>query len=148
MAPRIADSLKPACVWDKFPIHQGKQRDTLFLRTGKKPVPTTKTYRNPIREALELQAELESGGIQSQAELAKKRGVSRAKVTQALNLLKLDEGIRVFILDLDDTDERLKLFTQRRLRSLVQMSQEEQQRMFWKWTILLNDNQTKDFYTD
>ncbi|MCZ6636236.1 MAG: hypothetical protein O7G87_22800, partial [bacterium] len=60
LAPRTADSLKPACVRDKFPIHQGKQRDTRFFRIGKKPIEQPKTYKNPVKEAVELQKILDA----------------------------------------------------------------------------------------
>ena len=36
---------------------------------------------------------LEQGLVQSQADLARRLGVSRAKITQTLNLLKLDTEI-------------------------------------------------------
>ena len=50
-----------------------------------------------------------------------------------LNLLKLDEEIQSFILSLDSTDEQLKIVTERRLRSLVQIRDREvQRRMFWE----------------
>ena len=64
---------------------------------------------------------LDSGETGTKAELANKLGVSRAKVTQVLNLLKLDEACKRFILALDEKDERLKLLTERRLRQLTQI---------------------------
>jgi len=132
LAPRIADSLKPACVWDKFRLHQGKQRDTQFLRIGEKPVKEPKTYTNPVKEAMALQVQLDSGGFESRAELAKKMGVSRAKITQMLNLLDLDAEIVEFMLSLSETDERLAVLTERRLRMLVQMPEGEQRTNFWE----------------
>lgn len=52
-----------------------------------------------------------------------------------LNLLKLDEQIQSFILTLDRSDERLKTVTERRLRSLVQISDPEvQKEQFMKMT--------------
>ena len=76
---------------------------------------------------------LDSGFITSQADLAYYLGVSRAKVTQMLNLLKLDTGIRDFMLELEDTDERLRVLTERRLRPLTQSGDRNfQWTQFWE----------------
>ena len=49
---------------------------------------TGRTFRNPIFVALELHAEMKRDGI-SQAELARRHGLSRARVHQWLTLLEL-----------------------------------------------------------
>ena len=60
-------------------------------------------------------------------------GVSRSRIVQMLNLLKLDEEILSLILGLDSSDERLKILTERRLRPLVQIRDREiQSRAFWE----------------
>jgi len=87
-----------------------------------------KTYTNPIKTALHYHTMLEQGLVQSQADLARHLGISRAKVTQMLNLLKLDEKIQEFILGLEETDERLKVLTERRLRELVKVEDEKVQK--------------------
>ena len=46
-------------------------------------------YRNPIYLACQWQKDLAEGKYDSRADLSRKLGVSRAKVTQVLNLLKL-----------------------------------------------------------
>lgn len=63
---------------------------------------------------------LEQGLVQSRADLARYLGVSRAKVTQVLSLLKLAPEIQDFIANLDETDKQLQILSERRLRSLVQ----------------------------
>ena len=73
---------------------------------------------------------LDDGQAQSQTELAKILGVSKSRVTQILNLLELDEEVREFILGLEDTDERLKVLTERRLRSLARLDREIQKEKF------------------
>ena len=75
-----------------------------------------------MKLALQYNEILESGIIASQADLARQLGVSRAKVTQIMNLLKLAPEIRDFIANLEDTDERLQLLTERRLRPLVRIT--------------------------
>lgn len=54
---------------------------------------------------MKYKAYLDSGEVKSRADLARKLGVSRAKVTQMLNLLKLDKAIQIFIAGFDDTGE-------------------------------------------
>ncbi len=51
-----------------------------------------KTCRNPVIYAMELRDRMEVEGI-SRAELARKLGVSRARVTQWLDLLELPEEV-------------------------------------------------------
>jgi len=50
-------------------------------------------YRNPIFLAREWQKDLSEGKFSSRADLSRKMGVSRARVTQVLNLLKLPEDV-------------------------------------------------------
>jgi len=71
---------------------------------------------------------LDNGKAKSQADLARILGVSRAKVNQMLDLLKLYVEIREFILNLDEKDERLKVITERRLRQLTKIKNVEHQR--------------------
>lgn len=92
-----------------------------------------KWYPNPIKVALKYKEMLDLGQAESQADLARILGVTRAKVTQMLNLLKLDDEIQAFMRDLDETDERLKVLTERRLRRLMKTEQGKCQREeFWK----------------
>ena len=50
-------------------------------------------YRNPIYLAREWQKDLSERKYRSRADLSRELGVSRARVTQVLNLLKLPEDI-------------------------------------------------------
>ena len=52
-----------------------------------------KIYRNPVYLAKEYKQMIDSGEVKNQAELARIKGISRARVTQILNLLKLDKSI-------------------------------------------------------
>ena len=125
-------SLNKSVVWDKFHVFQGRRGKTSFIDIGTSPQLKPNTYPNPIKEAIHYRWMLDSGKAKSQADLAHRLGVSRARVTQMMNLLKLDEEIQEFILGLEDTDKRLKVLTERRLRSLVQNKEAEIQReLFW-----------------
>ena len=75
-----------------------------------------RTYRNPIIYAQELADEMKKEGL-SQAELARKHGLSRARVHQWLSLLKLPKMKIILMQAMGDKWER-KLLTERSLRKL------------------------------
>ena len=76
---------------------------------------------------------LEKGHIQSQRALAKQVGISQPKIHLILQMLKLDEEIKDFILKLDDSDPELNFLSVYRLQSLFQLkSKERQRRKFWQ----------------
>jgi len=52
-----------------------------------------KAYRNPIYLAREYKRMIDNGQVKNQADLARKLSISRARVTQVLNLLKLNKDI-------------------------------------------------------
>jgi hypothetical protein len=64
-----------------------------FQTAVKSPSTSKKTYRNPIYLAKEYKRMIETGKVKNQAELARIKGISRARVTQILNLLKLDDKV-------------------------------------------------------
>ena len=64
-----------------------------FQTAVKKPSTTKKTYRNPIYLAKKYRKMIDSGEVKNQAELARIKGISRARITQILSLLKLDSLI-------------------------------------------------------
>jgi DNA repair protein RadC len=68
---------------------------------------------------------IDSGEAKNQAELARIKGISRARVTQILNLLKLDFLI---IKELEKLGDPLKakIITERMLRPYVNKSQQEE----------------------
>jgi len=106
-------------LWDEFSIFVEKQRAGKGFRIGKKPAEEPKVYRNVVREAFAYKDLLSVVG--SQAALAEKLSVSRAKVTQILNLLGLDQEILEFMHSLDETDAQLKVLTERKLRHIVKL---------------------------
>ena len=129
----IGGYAEPPCVWDKFQVYQGHEWQTPVILIGTPPPSPPKLYPNPIKMALEYKKMMEAGQTKSQAELVRHLGTSRAKVTQMLNLLKLDGEIQEFILGLSETDERLKIMTERKLRPLAILADKEiQRKRFWK----------------
>ena len=83
-----------------------------------------KTFRNPIIQAKEMKLEMELNNL-TRADLARKLEISRARVTQFLNLLKLSEELIAEIERMGDHWGR-RLVTERMLRSrLTKASYEE-----------------------
>jgi hypothetical protein len=63
---------------------------------------------------------LEKGAVKNSAELARKEGLSRARVTQILNLTKLAPEIRNYLMTIADRKD-LKILTERRLREIAKI---------------------------
>jgi hypothetical protein len=74
-------------------------------------------YRNPIYLARQWQIELAEGKYSSRANLSREFGVSRARVTQVLNLLKLPREIIEKAITLGDPLTK-PIVTERNLRPL------------------------------
>ena len=124
-------------VWDYFPIHHIRRNKKPIIAIGHKPKKQFVTQKlhhpNYIKKVLYYQELLEKGYFESQTALAKQVGISRNKIRLTLQLLKLDEEIKDFILRLDDTDPGLNFLTVYRLQSLFQIQNKERQRReFWK----------------
>ena len=124
-------------VWDHFPIHHFRRNNKPIIAIGhkkKKQLLIQKLqHPNYLKKAMYYHELLEKGHVQSQTALAKQVGISRTKTRLILQLLKLDEEIKDFILKLDDSDPRLDFLSVYRLQPLLQVkSKERQRRKFWK----------------
>ena len=73
---------------------------------------------NWYRKALKYQRMLHRGVVRSKAELARKEGLSRARVTQILNLTKLAPKIQNYLMTNTDRKD-LKILTERKLREIA-----------------------------
>ena len=73
-----------------------------------------------FRKALEWQALLQSGQVHNQAEIARREGISRARVTQLMGLQRLAPEIQVHILSMPNAVRRPAI-TERALRSIAQI---------------------------
>ena len=80
-----------------------------------------KTYRNPIYLAKEYKEIIDSGEAKNQAELARLKGISRARVTQILRLLKLDKNIIDNLEQIGDPMDR-KVISEKELRKIIHLS--------------------------
>ena len=75
------------------------------------------SYQNVLRE---------DNRVNSQAALARKLGLSKARLTQIMNLLKLAPEIRSYIKKLDDL-ELLNYFNEKRLRPIAGIEDKQTQ---------------------
>jgi hypothetical protein len=82
-------------------------------------------YRNPICLAKEWQRALDDDEYASLAALARQLRISRARVTQLLNLLELSPDVIEMISSLGDP-MRSPVITERRLRPLLNLTDNEQ----------------------
>jgi len=58
---------------------------------------------------------LNDGSVKSMSEIARAEGLTRARVTQIMNLLKLPAELKVFLLELEDP-KHIRKYSERRLR--------------------------------
>jgi hypothetical protein len=89
------------------------------------PAHPARQYRNPIAVAQEWQRMLGTGECASRADLARRLGVTRARVTQVLGLLELTPEDVEALAALGDPLPR-RIVTERGLRSLLTQPATEQ----------------------
>ena len=89
-----------------------------FQTVVEKPSSPNKTYRNPIYLAREYKEMIDTGEVKNQAELARIKGISRARVTQILNLLKLDKNMIDSLEQIGDPMDS-KIISERELRKII-----------------------------
>jgi len=88
-------------------------------------------YRNPVILAQEWQQAISSGEHRTQAEFARRQGISRARVTQVLQLLNLTPNVLHTITALGDPLPS-QVITERMLRFIVDRSADEQRQEIWR----------------
>jgi hypothetical protein len=69
-----------------------------------------------IHKAMLWQKLLDEGRVKSLSEIAQKEGMTRARVTQIMNLLKLPAEWQEFLAELDDPKE-IRKYSERRVRN-------------------------------
>ena len=79
-----------------------------------------------LRKAIEWQALLKSGEAASQTEIARRDGITRARVTQVMSMLRLAPEIQQHILSMGDMVRRPAI-TERALRPVVKIEERKQQ---------------------
>ena len=84
---------------------------------------------NPITTALKYQRIYNETEYQSMEKVAQEFGVSRVRIHQMLNLLKLDQRIIDYIVNIENPRQN-NFWTERRLRGLAIIPQEKQYTKF------------------
>ena len=93
-----------------------------------KPQKTPKTPRvaELLRKAIEWQELIESGNGTSKADIARREGLSRARVTQIMYLLNLASNIQKHILSMPEAIKR-DYITERMMRPISRIDGQEKQ---------------------
>lgn len=93
-----------------------------------KPKKTPKTPRvaELLRKAMEWEKLLESGEGVTRSVIAKREGLSRARVTQIMGLLNLAPDIQEYILSMTETVQRPAM-TERSLRHIMKLLEHKKQ---------------------
>ena len=98
--------------------------DRTFTSTFHFPHKVTKAnqiariYRNPIYLAREYKQMIDNGQVKNQSDLTRLKGVSRARITQLINILKLDKKIKTKIEKLGDPLPN-RAISERQLRKII-----------------------------
>lgn len=89
---------------------------------------------NPITTALKYQRIYNEADYQSMEKVAQEFGVSRVRIHQMLNLLKLDQRIIDYVVDITNPRQN-NFWTERRLRDIAKLPMEKQYERFQKQII-------------
>jgi hypothetical protein len=82
--------------------------------------------------AIRLEHLLATGQVKDQAEIARVAGITRARVTQIINLTNLAPDIQQAILELEPTTNPVPHFREREVRDIAIEANWEKQRLLWK----------------
>jgi len=88
--------------------------------------PKTPRVVELLRKAIEWQTLLESGKASNQAAIARREGITRARVTQVMGLLRLSPEIQQHILSMPAAS-RASVITERALRPIAQLGDPKDQ---------------------
>jgi hypothetical protein len=80
--------------------------------------PKTSRVTELLRTAIEWRRQIDAGEVQNKAEIARREGITRARVTQVMSLLRLAPEFQKQILTMSDTI-RSSAVTERRLRPII-----------------------------
>ena len=109
-------------------VHADRVVSAVLPQGKPRPPKDPKTPRvvELLRKAIEWRELLESGEAANQAEIARREGITRARVTQVMGMLRLAPEIQEHVLSMPDMVRRPAL-TERRLRPIVQIEECKEQ---------------------
>lgn len=115
----------------KLKFAKGRSDRKVHRRETAPPVARVPRVARLMALAIRFDQMLRDGEVADYAELARIGHVSRARVTQVMNLLALAPDIQEEVLFLPATERGRAKTTERHLRSLAAMADWRQQRQLW-----------------
>jgi len=107
--------------WQTFPVHKALQGRRVVFHWERSPTEVEPVYTSPLLEAKTYAGILKNDPfVKTQAELAREMGVSRVRITQVMNLLRLVPEVQEQLLQIED-QKAIRFFSEHRLRPLVQI---------------------------
>lgn len=115
-----------ACGWHISPVHRNSLvRNVIYAVTPAEEPEETEPI-NPVALALSFRKMLDQGTVRDQSQLAQQVDLTRARVTQLLNLLKLPPAVITELSAAKDS-AKIAFFTERRLRSMTKLTSAQEQ---------------------
>jgi len=113
--------------------HKGRKR----MRPGRKAIlpdaeGSTPRLARLLALAIRFEGLLRAGDVRDYADLARLGQVSRARITQIMNLLNLAPDIQEEILFMPPTAKVRQAFPERRIRSIAAVPDWRKQRRMWR----------------
>ena len=102
------------------------EKEALLALESKKREPRTQSLKEALQKALKWQALLDSGKVPNRSELARQEGVSPARVTQVMCLLRLAPEIMRHIQNLPQSTHHSAI-TGRALRPITKIEDHREQ---------------------
>ena len=112
--------------WQEFDIYEETKDRKTCIKIGKPPVEKEKVYENPLIEAKRYRNLLNDPLINNQSDIARDLGVTRARVSQVMSLLKLPPEIQKTLSGFTD-QKMIQFFSEYRLRPLLTIYNPNQQ---------------------
>ncbi|MBI4241827.1 MAG: hypothetical protein HY613_08930 [Candidatus Rokubacteria bacterium] len=113
--------------WQAFPVYKTLQDRRVVFRWERPPAEPERAYASPLLEARRYASILKSDPfVKTQADLAREMGVSRVRITQIMNLLRLTPEVQERLLWLED-QKAVRFFSEHRLRPLNQIEDPKRQ---------------------
>ncbi len=120
----------------RFGFHRARPSKRVRIREGARPTPPPEGSVPRIARLLALAHHysglVERGEVKGYAELARLTHVTRARITQVMNLLFLAPDIQEEILDLPRTKKGDDPIRERQLREVIGRVDWDEQRVSWK----------------
>ena len=113
------------------------ERDTRIVAVCDPVESRRKVYRDRINQVYggsvctdyrDYRELLDSGQVDSQRQLARLSGTPRSTISAYLRLLNLDRDVQSEVLNLEDSDDRLRFLSEARLRPLLKICDRHTQR--------------------